>query len=284
MKKIKKILSIILCTAVIICCFAGCSSKNNTADQITGETMLIAYTEENAPFIYIENGELKGFDVEIIERIFDNVKNDYKNYEFIKVDADYKVGEDTAYTDKEGNEYVASIMVGGVKKNNGSFNRDYSFTNDIISNRIITISAKGSKIAAYGDLQDKTVGVVTAQAMESLNKHSKIKDGIKAVKEYKDIDTALKDLDAGKINALVTDEFSFNRLDTDKKYTVLTGELDNISYVYSFKKYDKNVENANEAILELKSEDYNGADEFTPIVEKYFGYNASDFEYTPIEK
>lgn len=284
MKKIKKILSIVLCTAVIICCFAGCSSKSGTADEITEETMLIAYTEENAPFIYIENGKLKGFDVEIIKKIFDNIKNDYKNYKFVKVDADYKVGEDTAYTDKEGNEYVASIMIGGIKKDSGSFNRDHSFTNDIINNRIITISAFGSKIAGYGDLQGKTVGVVTGQAMEALNKHTKIKNGIKSVKEYKDIEAALKDLDAGKINALVTDEFSYNKLKTENKYTILTGELDNISYVYSFKKYDENADTVNEAILELKSEDYNGADEFTPIVEKYFGYNASNFEYAPIEK
>lgn len=284
MKKINKILSIVLCIVVIVCCFAGCSSKSTTADEITNETMLIAYTEENAPFIYIEDGKLTGFDVEIIEKIFDSIKNDYKNYKFVKVEADYKVGEDTAYTDKQGNEYVASIMIGGIKKDNGSFNKNHSFTQDIINNRIIAFSALGNKIATYADLQDKAVGVVTKQAMESLDKHSKIKDGVKSVKEYNDIKSAIKDLDAGKIDAVVTDEFSYNTIDTEIKYTLLTGELDNISYVYSFKKYDDNADAVNEAILELKSEDYNGSDEFTPIVKKYFGYNASSFEYTPIDK
>ena len=44
-----------------------------------------------------------------------------------------------------------------------------------------------------------------------------------------------------------------------------------------FKKGDLVVENWNEAIYELKSPDYNDKDEFTPMVEKYFGYNASTF-------
>ena len=41
-----------------------------------------------------------------------------------------------------------------------------------------------------------------------------------------------------------------------------------------FKKGDWVVENWNEAIYELKSPDYNDKDEFTPMVEKYFGYKA----------
>ena len=48
-----------------------------------------------------------------------------------------------------------------------------------------------------------------------------------------------------------------------------------------FKKGDWVVDNWNEAIYELKSPDYNDKDEFTPMVEKYFGYNASSFDYVP---
>ena len=66
-----------------------------------------------------------------------------------------------------------------------------------------------------------------------------------------------------------------------EKYQVLNGELDKISYAFMFKKGDWVVENWNEAIYELKSPDYNDKDEFTPMVEKYFGYNASSFDYVP---
>lgn len=281
MKNIKRFLGIVLSVVTIAACFAGCSGSTK-ADEITDKTMLIAYTEENKPFIYEEDGKLTGFDVEIIDAIFNNVKNDYKNYKFVKVDEDYKVGEDAAYTAENGTEYIAYIMVGGIQKNNGSFNKDNTFTEDIISNRIITLTQKDSKIKNYANLEKADIGVFTKQAMTALEKNSAIKSNAKGIKEYKDIKSALKDLDSGKIDALITDEFSFNVLDTKDNYSVLPSELDTISYVYSFKKYDWYVDSINQAIMELQSPDYNDADEFTPIVEKYFGYNASSFEYNPV--
>ena len=137
-KNIKKIFAFLLCIAVIGCVFAGCS-KSGEADEITDKTMLIAYTEEVEPFLYKDkNGKLTGFDVDLFEKIYDNVKNDTKNYKFVKVDKDYKVGDDIAYTDKKGTEYIAYTMIGAVQKNVGSVNEDFSFTDDIITNKIIT--------------------------------------------------------------------------------------------------------------------------------------------------
>ncbi len=284
MSRFKKTLCVFLSLMFVAGCFAGCSSSGE-AGEITDETMLIAYAEENAPFIYTdENGKLTGFDVDLMKAIFDDVKNDYKDYEFVKVDADYRVGEDTAYTDGDGNEYIAYVMVGGLQKDTGSFNKDFTFTESIIDNRIITVSSQGSKIATYRDLKGKNAGVVTQQAMTALDSNSTIKNNCKSVKEYEDIASALKDLGAGKIDAVVTDEFSFNVIGNKDDYVVLDGELDTISYVYSFKKYDWYADAVNEAIYELKSPEYNDADEFTPIVEKYFGYNASSFNYEPVEE
>lgn len=284
MKITKNILCVFLSVLFVAGCFAGCSSKGE-AEEITDKTMLIAYSEENEPFIYTdENGKLTGFDVEVMEAIFDNVKNDYKDYQFVKVDADYRVGEDAAYTDGDGNEYIAYIMVGGLQKDTGSFNKDFTFTESIIDNRIITVTPSGSKIATYRDLKGKNIGVVTEQAMTALESNSTIKNNCKAVNEYESVEKALSALKAGKIDAVVTDEFSFNVVGNKDDYSVLNGELDTISYVYAFKKYDWYVDAINEAIYELKSPDYNDADEFTPIVEKYFGYNASSFNYEPVEE
>lgn len=284
MKITKKILCVFLSVLFVAGCFAGCSSKGE-AEEITDKTMLIAYTDENAPFIYKDkNGKLTGFDVELMEAIFDDVKNDFKDYQFVKVDADYRVGEDAAYTDDNGKEYIAYIMVGGLQKDNGSFNKDFTFTESIIDNRIITVTAKDSKITAYNDLKGKNVGVVTEQAVKAFDSNSTIKNNCKSVETYEEIDKALGDLKAGKIDAVVVDEFTFNVIGNKDDYAVINGELDKISYVYAFKKYDWYVDAINEAIYELKSPDYNDADEFTPIVEKYFGYNASSFTYEAVEK
>ena len=280
MKVFKKIFAIALCGILIASAFAGCS-KSGEADKITDKTMLIAYTDEVEPFLYKgKNGKLAGFDIDLFKKIYDNVKNDTKNYEFVKVDKDYKVGDDVAYTNKDGDEFIAYTMIGAVQKNVGSVNEDFSFTNDIITNRIITVTKSGNNISDYNDLSGKKLAVVTDIAKAALDKNATIKNNNKNTL-YPTIEDALSALDNGSVDAVITDEFNFSPLENAEKYQVLNGELDKISYAFMFKKGDWVVENWNEAIYELKSPDYNDKDEFTPIVEKYFGYNASSFDYVP---
>lgn len=280
MKVLKKIFAIALCGILIASAFAGCS-KSGEADKITDKTMLIAYTDEVEPFLYKgKNGKLAGFDIDLFKKIYDNVKNDTKNYEFVKVDKDYKVGDDVAYTNKDGDEFIAYTMIGAVQKNVGSVNEDFSFTNDIITNRIITVTKSGNNISDYNDLSGKKLAVVTDIAKAALDKNATIKNNNKNTL-YPTIEDALSALDNGSVDAVITDEFNFSPLENAEKYQVLNGELDKISYAFMFKKGDWVVENWNEAIYELKSPDYNDKDEFTPMVEKYFGYNASSFDYVP---
>lgn len=280
MKVFKKIFAIALCGILIASAFAGCS-KSGEADKITDKTMLIAYTDEVEPFLYKDkNGKLAGFDIDLFKKIYDNVKNDTKNYEFVKVDKDYKVGDDVAYTNKDGDEFIAYTMIGAVQKNVGSVNEDFSFTNDIITNRIITVTKSGNNISDYNDLSGKKLAVVTDIAKAALDKNSTIKNNNKNTL-YPTIEDALSALDNGSVDAVITDEFNFSPLENAEKYQILNGELDKISYAFMFKKGDWVVENWNEAIYELKSPDYNDKDEFTPMVEKYFGYNASSFDYVP---
>lgn len=280
MKVFKKIFAIALCGILIASAFAGCS-KSGEADKITDKTMLIAYTDEVEPFLYKDkNGKLAGFDIDLFKKIYDNVKNNTKNYKFVKVDKDYKVGDDIAYTNKDGDEFIAYTMIGAVQKNVGSVNEDFSFTNDIITNRIITVTKSGNNISDYNDLSGKKLAVVTDIAKAALDKNATIKNNNKNTL-YPTIEDALSALDNGSVDAVITDEFNFSPLENAEKYQVLNGELDKISYAFMFKKGDWVVENWNEAIYELKSPDYNDKDEFTPMVEKYFGYNASSFDYVP---
>lgn len=283
MKNIKKVLAIILSALTVMLCFAGCSQKSAEAEKITSDTMLIAYTQENKPFIYTDkNGELTGFDVEVFKKIFNDIKNEAKNYKFVQVEEGYRVGEDTAYTDEDGNEYIAYVMVGGIEKNKDTFNKEHSFTADIIDNRVITVT-NGSKsaVTTYANLQGTRAGIVGDVAKTALDKHTTIKQGLKSIKEYKDAKSALADLKSGKLDEVIIDEFNFNVADDKDSFVVLDGELEEISYVYSLKKYDWYVESINKAIYELQSPEYKDADEFTPIVEKYFGYDASNFDFQP---
>ncbi len=283
MKNAKRIFSLLLCAVLVVLCFAGCSKADNKAEEITDKTLIIAYRAEKAPFIYTdENGELTGFDVELMETIFNDIKNDYKDYAFVQVDEDYKLGEEGAYVDEEGNAYASYLEVGGLEKNNGTFNEDYSMSNTVIENKVIVLTADDS-INSYADLSGKRLGVVGEIAKAGLEKNAAVLTGLDRAVNYNDLETAVTDLQNGTINAIAVDDFTYCP-SMPEGLRVLDGMLDKTEYVYGFKKFDWYKDSVNTAIMELQDPEYNGADDFTPLVEKYFGYDASNFEYTPKTK
>ena len=107
MTKMKKILAVALCVLLLGSVFAGCSGKKaEQTTEITDETLLIAYTADNAPFFQIdEKGNASGFEADLIAKIFDSIKDDCKNYAYVKVEPGYRLGEETAYTDKDAKTY-----------------------------------------------------------------------------------------------------------------------------------------------------------------------------------
>ncbi len=281
MKTMKKVFALLLCMVMVALVFAGCS-KSETAEEITSETLLVAYKESNAnnaPFIYTdENGELAGFDVELIETIFKDIKNDFKNYQFIEVPDSYRVGEDAAYIDEDGNQYIAYIEVGGIAMDEGTVNEDYSMTESIIDNRVIAVTAD-STIANYTDLAGKKAAIVSDTAANALEKFSALRDGFASADVYDDAASAIADLTAGKVDVIIIDEFNYCVAEGTDNLNVLESELDTVHYVYGFKKYDWYKDSVNTAIMELHDPEYNGSDDLTPLVEKYFGYDATNFTY-----
>lgn len=273
MKSIKKIVAVLLAALLIAALFAGCSGNTNEKTQITKNTMLVAYTEECAPFIYTdENGNLAGFDVEIMENVFETIKNEYKDYAIVKVDEDYVLNEDTAYTDENGNEFSAIIMLGGTHKNVGTANEDVIWSENIIENNIITVVAPNSTITSYGNIAGAKVGVVSAAAAAALDMNAAIKNSLASVTEYATAEEALAALNSGAINAVVIDDFSFRANENAASYTVLPSALDTVEYAFRFAPSNNYSSAFNEAVKEMLSADYGDGDTLTPIVEKHFGY------------
>ena len=277
LKPIKKIAAVLLAVLLITALFAGCSA-NNGETKITKNTMLIAYTEENAPFIYTdENGELAGFDVEIIENIFETIKNEYKDYAFVQVDEGYVLNEDVAYTDENGNEFSAIIMCGGTHKNVGTANEDVVWSKNIIENNIITVVAPNSAITGYNNIAGAKAGVVSAAAAAALDMNATIKNSLASVTEYATAEEAFAALNSGAIDAVVIDDFSYRAWfdptsSSVQAGTVLPNVLDTIEYAFEFAPSNNYASAFNEAVKEMLSADYGDGDTLTPIVEKHFGY------------
>ncbi|MFR5875444.1 MAG: substrate-binding periplasmic protein [Eubacterium sp.] len=287
MKTIKKFLAVILSVVFIAACFAGCSS--NDGEKYSDETLIIGYTEAAEPFLIADKdgnvtgvkdgSDNPGFEAELWNAIFDNVKGDLKSYVFEKVDEGYQLEEDGGFFDSNDKEYSAALLMGAVSKNNGTFNEDYSFTEPIITDRVIAVVSKNSKIASYADFAGAKAVTVSDIAKTAFEKNSAISSACASVTESAKIEDALALLDSGKADVVITDEFNFMPYDKADSYTVLDHEIDTIEYVIACAKHSGWKDSINEAIRQLKSDKYDDGDFFTPIVEKYFGYNASSFNY-----
>jgi len=285
LKKYTKIFGILLSALMIAGLFAGCSSQGGDADTITDATMLIAYTEEVEPFLYTdENGSLTGFDAELIAATFDSFKGEFDDYQFIKVDEGYRLGEDTAYTDAEGNKYDAIIYCAS-HKDSGTMNEDYNWSADIIHNDIVTVVPASSAINNYSSLAGARAGVVSDAAAAALNENSAVNNALASAAQYASADEAFAALDAGEIDAVVIDDFSLYKFSGHENYTVLNGTLDTIEYGFAFAKSNDYSTGFNEAVLEISSTDYSDEDTLTPLVEKYFGTaDVLAFDYVPVEQ
>lgn len=281
MKALKRIISVILCVFLAAALFAGCSQTEAPAKEITDKTMLIAYTAECSPFIFKDkNGELTGFDVELIEGIFESVKGEYSDFAFIQVSENYRLNEDACYTDKSGKDYYAKIMVGGRQKNVGTANKDVCWSNNIIENNIIMIVPIGSPLIDIEISSGLKAGTASEAASDALDKNTAFKNNFSSVTDYETAEDAFSALENGEIDALAVEDFDFYTFDGRDRFAVLNGVLGTVEYAYQFAKSDNRSYSFNEAIMEMQSPDYGDGDTLTPIVEKYFGYKeACVFEY-----
>lgn len=274
----KKFISILLSVLFICAAFSACSSGKG--EKYSDDKLIIGYTEAVEPFLKIdENGKATGFDAELFKAIFDDVKGDLKSYTFEKVEEGYALEDEGGFFDSKNNEYSAGLLMGGVSKNRGTFNEEYSFTEPIVTDRIIAVVPKNSERKTFKDFGGAKVAVLSKSAKEAFEKNAAISSACKSTVDAKDINSALTLLDSGKADILVTDEFSFNPSDKKDNYLVMEKELDTIEYVFACAKNSGWKDSLNEAIKELKDESYGDGDSFTPLVEKYFGYDASSFEY-----
>ena len=278
----KRIFALVLCALLVFATFAGCSKKDK--EKYSDEKLIIGYTEAADKILKIsEGGKASGFEADLMKAIFDGIKGDFKSYTFEKVDEGYELEKDGGFFDSKDKEYSAGLLMGVVTTNRGTFNEDYSFTDPIISDRVIAVAAKDSDRKGFAEFKNARVLTVGEVSAEALKKNSQIASVCKSVTPVQKIADALKQIDSGKADIVVTDEFTFMPTKKADSYKVFDGELDRIDYVIACAKYSGWKDTINEAIYELKSKDYGEGDEFTPIVKKAFGYNASSFDWKPSE-
>nr|MBP7526203.1 amino acid ABC transporter substrate-binding protein [Propionivibrio sp.] len=115
------------------------------------------------------------------------------------------------------------------------------FTKPYLENRQIVIVTDKSEVKAKADLADKIVGVQDgSSAVEAVQKDEATAKSIKELKKFGDNVTALMDLSAGRLDALVVDEV-VGRYYTSKKpgeYRVLDENFGTEDYGIGTRKDD----------------------------------------------
>lgn len=150
-----------------------------------------------------------------------------------------------------------------------------AFTKPYMENHQIVIVKADSDIEDKAGLADKTVGAQNgSSAVDAIEKDKDTADSFKALKTYGDNITALLDLEAGRIDAVVLDEV-VGRYYISKKpgeYRVLEENFGAEEYGVGVRKDDTDLLKAlDDALDELKA-----SDQGAKISEKWFGKNIFD--------
>ncbi len=260
----KKFVCVIMSAVLICLCFAGCSGTKSDKEKV----LKVGYIENCEPFITVsENGEGSGFDVELLELLNEEygLHVEFDKLEFVKMNLGDKLSSDE-------NSDLPRLLIGGIRKNTGNINREYTWSDVILSNRIITVVPAGSAIKGYSDLADKKVMYVGSDAKAALDKNASLAACVSA-SEAKDASAALSALSAKKCDAVIIEELAYEKLDDAAKssVSVLNGELDTIEYAFAFAKWDTDFRDSFNTNFKTACNDKDNGDLIKPLAEKAFG-------------
>lgn len=257
MKTGKKILAFLLAAAMMVP-MAACGSKAKTPEDIQNAGKLVMATNaEFEPFEFKDGDEVVGIDIEISQKIAE------------KLGVELEVSDiafDTLITALQSGK--ADIVAAGMtadedRKKNVDFSDPYFNASQAI------IVANDSDIVSRTDLNGKTVGV---QLGTTGDKYCTNEDGenditVAEVKRYSKGMEAVSDLIAGRIDAVVIDNFPAEKLveKNSDKVKKLDEALTSEEYAIAMPKGSTELQKAvNEVLKEMQD-----SGEMDEIVGKY---------------
>lgn len=278
MKKVKKLAALLLAAGMTMS-MAACtsapssdssSSMASTDESVAKETsidrikkagkIVMATNAQFEPFEYIEGTEYKGIDIEISQKIADElgVELEIHDVKFESIIAEIKSGKaDFA---------AAGMSIDPDRLKNVDFSNEY-----FSATQSIVVMKENSPVAKPEDLKDKVVGVQTGTTADTYvtDKDGENNVGVKEVKRYNSFVDAVNDLMAGRLDAVVMDDFPADKLveKNADKIMKLDDELTGEKYAIAVPKGD-------EAMKELVNKvlaDMEESGELDELFTKYIG-------------
>ena len=238
---------------------AGVGLLAASAQVAAAETLLIGAYPSNPPFEYkTESGAFEGFEVdiatEVAKRLGMTVEISDLGFQALFA----------ATSSKRIDVAVSSITITAERLGSQSFTQPYYDADMGIA------ALKTSTVAGSADLKDKIVGVLSGSTGEKWAKDNLSKFGITEVKGYNSQQDLYMDMNAGRVDAAVSDipgmEYAFTKMTgLAVKERIKTGE----QYGLMMTKDHPLLEKANAALTEMKKDGTMAA-----IHKKWFGTDA----------
>jgi polar amino acid transport system substrate-binding protein len=207
MKNIKKIVTALLMSTIVIGGLVGCgnsasTSKSDSTNAASGSiadikkngTIKIGVFSDKAPFGYVDSdGKNQGFDVYIAKRFAKDLLGDESKVEFVLVDAASRV----AYLEsKKVDVIMANFTVTDERK------QKVDFTNPYMKVSLGIVSPDGAKITSEDQLKGKKVIVAKGTTAETYMTKNHPDVELVKYEQYSEIFQALKD---GRGDAILSD-------------------------------------------------------------------------------
>lgn len=240
-KKLVKKGLIIATIGTLAISLVGCGSKEKT-NTMDKDTLVLGFDDTFVPMGFKgDDGKYTGFDIELAEEISKKIG---KKIEYQPIDWTMKESEL-----KNGNiDFIWNgFSITEERK------KELDFTKAYLKNKQIIITLKGSDIKTKEDLNGK---VVAAQDQSSaVDAIGDYKDNFKELVTFSTNDEALRDLEAGRCDAVVADEvlskYYINLKGADN-YKVLEDNFGEEEYAVGVRKGDQELIDAwNKAYDEL---------------------------------
>lgn len=258
MKKRGLVLFVAICTIILL--VAGCSQKpadtKQTGDQswtkIKAKGEFVVGLDDNYPPAGFRDkkGDLVGFDIDLAKEAAKRlgVKAVFKPVQWDGVLLNLKSGDIDLIWNALGITPERQKEIG--------------FTDSYMADRNIIVVKSGSPIKTKADLEGKIIGLQLGSTAEPAVTKDPISSKLKEIRKFESPTVALMDLEAGRINAVVTNEMNARYLiTTDKtadKYYILTdkeGDFDKEPFGVGVRKEDVSfLAELNRVLTEMKAD------------------------------
>lgn len=266
----KKVISVLLASAMTMTIFAGCGTKEEekqdaapteqaaaeekkeeTDSQTTYGTsqegkFVVGFDQEFPPMGFVdENGEYTGFDLALAEEVAERL-----DLEFVPQPISWDA------KDMELSSGTIDCIWNGFTMNGRE--EDYTFSKPYLNNRQVFVVNSDSDIQAPADLAGKIVEVQADSSAEAaLNDNAELSGSFGTMQAVPDYNTAMMDLEQGAVDAIAMDEVvaAFQIQREESKFRILDEEISHEEYGIGFLKGNEKLKESVEKALTEMCED-----------------------------